>query len=41
MSKQKKIKWQFESLGENTEKYISLSVPINKVLENNLQLHTK
>ena len=30
-----KFKGQFESLGENTEKYITFSVPIKKELENN------
>ena len=29
------FKGQFECLGENTEKYITFSVPINKELENN------
>ena len=30
----KKFKGQFECLGENTEKYISFSVPIKKELDN-------
>ena len=29
------FKGQFECLGENTENYITFSVPINKELENN------
>ena len=29
-----KFEGQFESLGENTEKYITFSVPIDKELEN-------
>ena len=31
----KKIKGQFECSGENTEEYISFSVPIRKELDNN------
>ena len=32
----KEFKGKFECLGENTEKYVSFSVPINKELENNI-----
>ena len=36
----KEFEGKFECLGENTEKYITFSVPIKKELDNNKQLRT-
>ena len=37
----KEFKGQFECLGENTEKYITFSVPINEELENAIMTLTR
>ena len=36
----KEFEGQFECLGENTEKYITFSVPVKKELDNAKDLHT-
>ena len=38
---EEKLESQFECLGENTEKYITFSVPIKKELKNNKTITCK